>query len=196
MGSSKTEKVRPATFSFFCHNFIRLGIRSLEQMQHFRLERNFRAGWAVYKFTYNFLTKGSLCLYLSSLVCGTHWLIMTHFIYEELKLFWKAWISQQVFSNNEPKSAVMKASPAWYCFKLLEESNSTLVLLSTWGWTPGTVVHQAPLSMEFPGKNTGVDSQSLLQGIFSTPGLDLDLLHCRPIVYHLNHQGRPLSLST
>lgn len=42
MGSSKTEKVRTADFSFFCHNFMRLGIRSLEQMEHFRLERNFR----------------------------------------------------------------------------------------------------------------------------------------------------------
>jgi len=41
MGSSKTEKVRTTTL-FFCHNFMRLGIRSLEQMQHFRLERNFR----------------------------------------------------------------------------------------------------------------------------------------------------------
>ena len=42
MGSSTTEKVRTTTFSFFCHNFMRLGIRSLEQMQRFRLERNFR----------------------------------------------------------------------------------------------------------------------------------------------------------
>ena len=32
--------------------------------------------------------------------------------------------------------------------------------------TPWTVACQAPLSMEFPGKNTGVGSHSLLQGIF------------------------------
>ncbi|XDA72876.1 hypothetical protein R6Z07F_003154 [Ovis aries] len=32
--------------------------------------------------------------------------------------------------------------------------------------TPWTVARQAPLSMEFPGKNTGVGCHFLLQGIF------------------------------
>ena len=40
----------------------------------------------------------------------------------------------------------------------------------------------------FPGKNTGVDCHSLLQGIFLTQGLNLGLLHCRQIPYHLSHQ--------
>ena len=31
----------------------------------------------------------------------------------------------------------------------------------------------------------------LLHGIFSTQGLDPCLLHCRKILYHLSHQGRP-----
>ena len=39
-----------------------------------------------------------------------------------------------------------------------------------------------------PGENTWVGSHSLLQGIFSTPGLNLGLLHCRQILYHLRHQ--------
>ena len=30
----------------------------------------------------------------------------------------------------------------------------------------------------------------LLQGIFPTQGSNLDLLHCRQILYHLSHQGR------
>ena len=34
---------------------------------------------------------------------------------------------------------------------------------------------QASLSMDFPGKNTGVDSHFLLQGIFPTQGLNLHL---------------------
>ena len=51
-----------------------------------------------------------------------------------------------------------------------------------------TVAHQAPLS-DFPGKNTGVGRHFLLQGIFSAQGLDLGLLHCRWILYHLIHQG-------
>ena len=36
-----------------------------------------------------------------------------------------------------------------------------------------------------PGKNTGVGCHLILQGIFLTQGLNLDLLHCRQILYHL-----------
>ena len=43
-----------------------------------------------------------------------------------------------------------------------------------------------------PGKNTRVGSQSLLQGIFPTQGLNAGLLHCRQILYHLRHQRRQL----
>ena len=44
------------------------------------------------------------------------------------------------------------------------------------------------------GKNTGVGSHSFLQGIFLTQGSNLGLLHCRQILYCLNHQGRPILL--
>ena len=37
-----------------------------------------------------------------------------------------------------------------------------------------------------PGKNTGVGCHFLLQGIFSTQGSNLGLLHCRWILYHLS----------
>ena len=47
-------------------------------------------------------------------------------------------------------------------------------------------------SWNSPGKNTGEGSHSLLQGIFLTQGLNLDLPHCRRILYHLSHQGSPL----
>ena len=33
--------------------------------------------------------------------------------------------------------------------------------------------------------------ESLLQGIFLTQGSNSGLLHCRQILYHLNHQGSP-----
>ena len=42
-----------------------------------------------------------------------------------------------------------------------------------------------------PGKNTGVDNHFLLQGIFPTQGWNPGLLHCRQILYCLNHQGSP-----
>ena len=37
--------------------------------------------------------------------------------------------------------------------------------------------------------NPGVDSHSLFQGIFSTQGLNSDLLYCRQILYPLSYQG-------
>ena len=43
-----------------------------------------------------------------------------------------------------------------------------------------------------PGKNTGVGSHFLLQGIFPTQGLNWGLSLCRQILYHLSHQGSPL----
>ena len=45
-------------------------------------------------------------------------------------------------------------------------------LLSSWG---------------FPGKNTGVGCHALLQGIFTTQGLNPGLPHYRRILYHLSH---------
>ena len=42
-----------------------------------------------------------------------------------------------------------------------------------------------------PGKNTGVGSHSLLQGIFPTRGSNMGLLHCWQIFYHLGHRGSP-----
>ena len=39
-----------------------------------------------------------------------------------------------------------------------------------------------------PGKNTGVHCHFLLQGISLIQGLNLCLLHCRQILYHLSHQ--------
>ena len=41
------------------------------------------------------------------------------------------------------------------------------------------------------GQNTGVDSLSLLQGIFPTQGSNPGLLHCRWILYQLTHKGSP-----
>ena len=45
-----------------------------------------------------------------------------------------------------------------------------------------------------PGKNPGMGTHSLLQGIFQTLGLNLGLLLRRQILYHVSHQGSPLIL--
>ena len=60
--------------------------------------------------------------------------------------------------------------------------------------TPWTITTRLLCPWDFPGKNTRVGCGFLLQGIFltqrSNPCL-LKLLHCRKILYPLNHQGRP-----
>ena len=58
-----------------------------------------------------------------------------------------------------------------------------------------TVACQAPLPMEFSGKNTGVGAISLLQGIFLTEGSNpslLHLLHCEADSLPLVPPGKPM----
>ena len=50
-------------------------------------------------------------------------------------------------------------------------------------------------SWNSPGKNAGVGSHFLLQGIFLTQRSNPGLLHCRLILYCLSHQGSPPSLA-
>ena len=49
-------------------------------------------------------------------------------------------------------------------------------------------------TIQSSGPNTGVGSLSLLQGIFSTQGLNPGLLHCRQILYQLSHKGSPSAM--
>ena len=62
------------------------------------------------------------------------------------------------------------------CFQLFETPSMAARLFCTWNSR---------------GKNAGVDSRSLLQGIFPTQESNPGLLHCRWILYHLNHQRSP-----
>ena len=54
------------------------------------------------------------------------------------------------------------------------------------------VAHRLLCAWDSPGTNPGVGCHFLLQGIFTTQGLNLGLLHCRQILYCLSHQGSPV----
>ena len=54
---------------------------------------------------------------------------------------------------------------------------------------PGTSVHG-----DSPGKNTGVSSLSLLQGIYPTQKLNWRLPRCRQILHQLSYKGSPALL--
>ena len=78
-----------------------------------------------------------------------------------------------------------------YCLKFLKSESESVSRVRLFA-TPWAVAHQAPLSMEFSRQE--VDSHFLLQGIFPTQGMNLGLLNCRQIVYHLSHQGSLASI--
>ena len=56
-------------------------------------------------------------------------------------------------------------------------------------WLFATLWSNSPWNS--PGQNTRVDSHALFQGIFPTPGSNLDLPYCRWILYQLSHKGSP-----
>ena len=75
---------------------------------------------------------------------------------------------------------------AYVC--LVVQRLSRVQLLESCGLQPARLL----CPWNSPGKNTGVGSHSLLQGIFLIQGSNGGLLHCRQILYHLSHQEAPM----
>ena len=73
-------------------------------------------------------------------------------------------------SANSFQSAVLKVKKLKECSTLCNPMQPTRLLCPR----------------DSPGKNTGVGSHFLLQGIFLTQGLNLGLLHCRQVLHRLN----------
>ena len=62
----------------------------------------------------------------------------------------------------------------------------------SWSAVPDALrLHGLHSPWNSPGKDTGVGSLSLLQGIFPTQGSNPCLLHCRQILYQVSHKGSP-----
>ena len=64
-------------------------------------------------------------------------------------------------------------------------------VVSDSSWSHGLYPTKLLCPWDSPGKNTGAGSHSLLQRIFLTQRSNLGLLHCRQILCHISHQGRP-----
>ena len=82
-----------------------------------------------------------------------------------------------------PHTQLDWASSQWACC-LVTKLCPTLVTIQT-------VVRQAPLSIDFPDKNTGVGCHFLLQRLFLIQRLNLPLLHWHVGSLPLSHQGSP-----
>ena len=59
--------------------------------------------------------------------------------------------------------------------------------------SPALQADSLPAEPQGKPKNTREGSLSLLQQIFPTQESNWGLLHCRQILYQLNHQGNPLT---
>ena len=89
-------------------------------------------------------------------------------------------------------------SSTWQSYRgkpyLCESASCSVISDSLWPHVLQTTRFLCPWNS--PGKNTGVGCHSFLQGIFQTQGLNLGLLHCRRILYHLSHGNQRVGLSS
>ena len=127
--------------------------------------------------------------------------------YLNLKYLFACYLSLLLFHWPHEKMDSWSAPQAW-------RSPSTwggvtrVCSVGIWGWVGWSMArgdcrrtarspskaHQVPLSIEFPGKNTGMGICSFLQGILPPQGLNLGVLPHRQTVYYLSHHGTPIRM--
>ena len=73
------------------------------------------------------------------------------------------------------------------CISLMITTSIQWSVVSDSLWFPGLQLTRLLCPWDFPGKNTGVGCHFLLQGTFPTQGLNLHLMHCRWILYHMSY---------
>ena len=83
---------------------------------------------------------------------------------------------------------MLRVEEGWIPFESVSHS-----VVSDSMWRHGLYPARLFCPRNSPGKNTGVGSHVLLQGIFPTQGLNLGLPHCRQILYCLSQQESPAS---
>ena len=115
-------------------------------------------------------------------------------------LVFSSFLTNRVFLPLKKKT---KHSFSYFCAQILKKISELLCIyiilyhIYIWKWKCYSVVsdslwsHGSSCLWNSPGKNTGLCSDSLLQGIFPSQGPNPGLLHCIRILYHLSHQGSP-----
>ena len=83
----------------------------------------------------------------------------------------------------QPWLQQQRKQPKYHHYCSVAKSCPTLL------WPHGLQPARLLCPWDFPGKNSGVGCHFLLHGIFLTKESNLDLLHCRRILYWMSHQG-------
>ena len=99
---------------------------------------------------------------------------------------------QQIFQTQGSNPNVSHIAGGFFTIQVTREAHDACcaVLSRVYSLRPlGLQPARFLCPCDSPGKNTEVGSHALLQGIFSTQRSNLDLLHCRWILYCLSHQG-------
>ena len=91
-----------------------------------------------------------------------------------------------LFVDVEPSLHFLTKS---HLIMVLKSESVSCSVLSDSLWLQGLGPARLLCPWNSQSKNTGVGSHSLFQGIFLIQGLNLGLLHCTQILYHLSHQG-------
>ena len=130
----------------------------------------------------NFLTEvfqPKIQLYIRHIFAGNY---LANMYYREESLFGPAILFFFFSSLQIPSSTkwmVCKMKVKWQV-----KAQSCLTFCDPMDYSlPGSSVHWI-----LPGRNTRVGGHFLLQGIFLTQGSNPGLLHCRQVLYHLNHR--------
>ena len=92
--------------------------------------------------------------------------------------------SFQAWSQHISDSPARAKEPLFTVGPVSKSESCSVVSFSLWP-------HGLYSPWNSPGLNTGVDSLSIPQGIFPTPGSNSGFPHCRWILYQLSHKGSP-----
>ena len=119
---------------------------------------------------------------------------LSWFSEKKISVNWKSWLVEpiRVFLGwSQHQKVTSNLFFPWKIINGVWSSENLVVSNSLQPYGPSSV--RLLCLRDSPGRNTGVGCH-FLQGIFLTQGLNLGLLHCRQILYHLSHLRKPALL--
>ena len=114
-----------------------------------------------------------------------------HFFLQCMKVKSESEVTQSCPTLLDPMDCSLPGSSVHGIFQAREGDTIQQILVNAGKANPEVYIKQIFCPWDSPGKNTGVGSHALLQGIFLAQGSNLGLPNGRQILYHLSHQRSP-----